>query len=123
VQDLDFSCDDKFLATLGGRDDNQVIVWKLATSHPICGGPAGNDQTLCVKWLNKRPDRFVTGGYASLRVWAVEPEVPRFHAMEAKMGGLKRMIQCVSISANDKYAYCGTKTGEIWDMIWGYDDI
>jgi hypothetical protein len=49
----------------------QVIVWKLDESRAVCGGPAGNDQTLCVKWLNQRNDRFVTGGYFSLRVWHV----------------------------------------------------
>lgn len=53
------------------QDDNNVLVWKLDESRAICGAAAGPDQTLCVKWLNKRNDRFVTGGYFSLRVWQV----------------------------------------------------
>jgi cilia- and flagella-associated protein 52 len=45
-------------------------------------------------------------------VCQVDVHVPKMHAMEAKMGTLKRMIQCVAISADDKFAYCGTKTGD-----------
>ena len=53
------------------QDDNNILVWKLDESRAVCGSPGGNDQTLCVKWLNNRNDRFVTGGYFSLRVWQV----------------------------------------------------
>lgn len=42
----------------------------------------------------------------------VDASFPRMHFMEAKMGTLRRMIQCAAISHDDKYAYCGTKTGE-----------
>ncbi len=29
VQDISFSCDETYVATLGGKDDNKVIVWDL----------------------------------------------------------------------------------------------
>lgn len=60
------------------QDDNTVLVWKLDESRAICGAPAGPDQTLCVKWLNQRNDRFITGGYFSLRVWQVRFRHPSF---------------------------------------------
>lgn len=43
--------------------------------------------------------------------WQVDVSFPKMHFMEAKMGTLRRMFQCASISDDDKYAYCGTKTG------------
>jgi len=113
VEDLHWSCDDKFIATLGGVDDNKVTIWIVENGKPISGAPAGPDRTTCVRWLNNRNDRFVTGGINSLRVWAVDASIPKIHAMETKLGTLKRVFTCIGISKDDKVAYCGTKTGDV----------
>jgi len=39
--------------------------------------------------------------------------MPKLHAMDANVGKMKRVIQCISIDDQDEYAYCGTKTGEL----------
>jgi len=128
VQALDFSCDDKYLATLGGQDDNSVVVWEVASGRAVMGSPAAQDQTLAVKWLNQRNDRFVTCGYYNLRVWQTDVSIPKIHAMNAKMGNVRRLIQCISITPDDKFAYCGTKTGDVMrfridrDPIQGFND-
>ena len=31
VRDVSFSCDDAFLASLGGQDDNAIVVWRLSS--------------------------------------------------------------------------------------------
>ena len=43
VQDIGFSCDDKYLATLGGQDDNALVVWDTESGEAICGSPAAQD--------------------------------------------------------------------------------
>mmetsp|Transcript_40123 Transcript_40123/g.52823 ORF Transcript_40123/g.52823 Transcript_40123/m.52823 type:complete len:653 (-) Transcript_40123:240-2198(-) len=128
VQDVDFSCDDQFLLTLGGRDDNALVVWEASTGRPICGSPAGADSALCARWLNNRNDRLVTAGNYHLRVWQVDVTLPKIQAMDAKLGQMKRVIQCLSITADDDHAYCGTKTGDLLrvninrDNIQGFND-
>ncbi len=89
VQDLDFSHDSKFLATLGGQDDNAVVVWEAATGTAICGAPASDDTGLCLRWLNKRNDRLVTAGNYHVRVWQVDVSLPKLHAMPARMGNMR----------------------------------
>lgn len=134
VQDVGFNRDGSLLASLGGQDDNTVLVWRLAdhvhnaadshgghivdTDDPsprraLCGARASDDQTLCLQWLHTRPDRFVTGGYFSLRVWEVDPSLPRIHPMEVRVGSLRRTYQCLAISADDKLCYAGTRTGDL----------
>ena len=38
VQALCFSNDEKYLASLGGQDDNSLVIWDLNTGRPLCGG-------------------------------------------------------------------------------------
>ena len=113
VQAVGFSCDDKYLATLGGQDDNALVIWDVERAQSICGSPAAPDSALTLHWLNGRNDRLVTAGHYHLRVWQVDVGLPKLHAMDAKMGNMKRVIQCLSVTANDEFAYAGTKTGEL----------
>uniref|UniRef100_A0A6V1NYK3 Cilia- and flagella-associated protein 52 n=2 Tax=Heterosigma akashiwo TaxID=2829 RepID=A0A6V1NYK3_HETAK len=123
VQAVDFSCDDQFLLTLGGRDDNALVVWEAATGRPICGAPAGADAALCARWLRNRSDRLVTAGNYHLRVWQVDVALPKIQAMDAKLGQMKRVIQCLDVSPDDEVAYCGTKTGDLLRINVNRDDI
>lgn len=123
VQAMAFSCDDRSLATLGGRDDNSLVIWDTRTGHAVCGVPAAPDTVLCVCWLNDNPFRLVTAGKYHVRVWHVDPSGPKIHPMEAKMGKMRRVVQCVAISSDDNYALCGTQTGEILQIDVNRDPI
>ncbi len=123
VQALDFSFDGKYLVTLGGQDDNDLVVWCVETGQGICGSPAANDTCHCVKWLNKRNDRFVTCGNYHFRVWQLCPVTPKLHAVDAGMGSIRRVMQCLCISNDDEYGFAGSKTGEVLKFRIDRDDI
>jgi WD40 repeat protein len=113
VQDLSFSCNNDYLCTLGGQDDNALVVWRIDTGEALCGSPAGADSTLCCAFLNGRNDRIVTGGYYSCKVWQIDFSLPKLSAMDVKMGTLRRVFQSVSIDDNDQFGYFGTMTGDV----------
>lgn len=71
------SFDGKYFASLGGQDDNSVVIWETDTGRAVCGSPAAQDSALCVKWLHRRNDRFVTAGNFHLRVWQVDVSIPK----------------------------------------------
>lgn len=113
VQAVAMNANDTLLATLGGRDDNALVVWDMVSGEAICGQPAAADSALAVRWLHKNPDRMVTCGSRHLRVWHVDVSLPKLHAMDASLGTLKRVMRCIAISMDDAYAYVGTTTGEV----------
>ncbi len=123
VQALDFSCDASYLTTLGGQDDNDLVVWDVKTGQGICGTPAANDTSYCVKWLNQRNDRFVTCGNYHFKVWQVCFETPKLHAVGASMGSIRRVMKCLSISHDDQFGFAGSKTGEVLKFRIERDDI
>jgi cilia- and flagella-associated protein 52 len=97
VQDLEFSHDSLYLATLGAQDDNALVIWDAETGTAICGAPAFEDTGLTVRWLKNRNDRLVTAGNYHLRVWQVDVQMPKLHAMTAKMGNM-RLVYCLLLS-------------------------
>ncbi|KAJ8610542.1 hypothetical protein CTAYLR_009751 [Chrysophaeum taylorii] len=113
VQAVSVNATDTLLATLGGRDDNALVVWDLKSGAAICGQPAAADNTLALRWLNKNPDRLITCGSRHLRVWQVDASLPKLHAVDASLGTLKRVMRCVGVTADDEFAYVGTTTGEV----------
>ncbi len=72
VQALTFSHDEQYLASLGGPDDNKLVVWDLETGDPVCGAQAANDVALTVKFFNNNSLKLVTGGNLNLRQWDVD---------------------------------------------------
>lgn len=123
VQALDFSKNSDYLCTIGSEDDNSLIVWRVADGAALCGSPAGPDTALCCKWLHGRNDRIVTAGHYTMRVWQIDFSLPKVHPIDAKMGVLRRIITCVSITNDDHIAYCGTTTGDIIKVKIDRDDV
>jgi WD40 repeat protein len=113
VQDVCFSNRDDFLASLGGQDDNALVVWNVENGEAVCGSPAGSDSALCVKWVHGRNDRLVTAGNYHVRVWQIDFSLPKLHAMDAKLGTVRRVFVCMDITEDDQYAYVGTSTGDV----------
>lgn len=113
VQDVAFSNRDEFLASVGGQDDNALVVWNVEHGEAICGSPAGSDSALCVKWVHGRNDRLVTAGNYHVRVWQIDFSLPKLHAMDAKLGTVRRVFLCMSITDDDQFAYLGTSTGDV----------
>lgn len=113
VQALAFSPDERFLASVGGPDDNTVVLWDVDTGRPICGAPARQTQTECIAFFNKDPTKLLTGGPEALRVWTVDLERRRMSSEDITMGTLRRTITTIAVEASDKYVYCGTTTGDV----------
>jgi len=113
IQSLDFSPSGKYLATLGGEDDNKVVIWNLSTGDAICGSTAANDSALLIKYYNKSDDLLVTAGKYNLRSWSFDLTNRKIRPTDCKLGQLKRVVQCLVIDREDNYMYCGTLSGDV----------
>jgi WD40 repeat protein len=119
VQDIAFSAKDTYLYTVGGQDDNALVCWNMTTGEPICGTPSGDDSTLVVRAFHQgmNDDLLVTGGNYSIAVWRIDHKHRKFHPLRTNLGNLKRIITCIAVSPDDQVAYCGTKTGDLLEII------
>jgi WD40 repeat protein len=113
VQDVSFSSNAQFLCTVGGQDDNSIVIWNVETGEALCGAHAASDSVLCCTWLNGRNDRVITAGHYHVRVWQIDFRLPKLHPMDAKFGNVRRVFLSIAITSDDHFAFCGTATGDV----------
>lgn len=72
IQSLSFSFNDRFLVSLGGVEDNYLIVWDVETGKALSGNTAGTDVVNQVKFFNNSDDQIVTCQNYGIRVWKID---------------------------------------------------
>lgn len=116
IQSLSFSFNEKYLVSLGGAEDNYLIIWDISTGKALCGGTAGTDVVNQVKFFNKSDNKLVSCQNYGIRVWNVDYENRKLIPIDINFGNLKRQIMCICIDPLDKFAYFGTKSGDILEI-------
>lgn len=119
VQDVAFSPNEKYLASLGGRDDNKLVLWDMKTGEAICGSPAASESAHTVRFLNRSDDVFVTGGSYNLRVWTFDLPNRKIRPVDCQLGQLKRVVNSIVIDDDDQYMYCATNSGDVLQVSLG----
>lgn len=69
IQAVDISSCGNYLASLGGQNDNSLVIWDLNDGQPICGSPAATHQAYAVQWGRTRSDMLITAGQYNIRRW------------------------------------------------------
>jgi len=72
IQSLSFSYNDKFLTSLGGLEDNYLIVWDVNSGKALCGNTAGTDFVHQVKFFSTVDDQLVTCQNYRIKIWKVD---------------------------------------------------
>ncbi|XP_023211124.1 cilia- and flagella-associated protein 52-like isoform X2 [Centruroides sculpturatus] len=116
VLSLSFSPNDRYLFSLGGEDDGNIVCYNIEDRKLLCGLPATTGKegrANILKCGNIFDKVLVTGGRETLKVWYLNNFNKKLIPESVRMGYIKREIICLEIDANDEYLYCGTFTGDI----------
>jgi WD40 repeat protein len=96
VEGVAFSCNDKWLATIGGEDDNSLVVWNLETGKAVCGSPT-----------------IITAGKENFRVWQFDLANHKVRPTDCNLGKLQRTVKTLWVDEMDEFCYAGTASGDI----------
>jgi len=116
IQSLSFSNDEKYLASLGGQDDNSLVIWEVQTGKAICGHSVGNNNANKINFFNTNSSKLITIHNYGLRVWTCDLIAKKVQYQDINMGQIKRIFNCIVIAPDDKSAYLGTRTGDIIEI-------
>jgi len=72
IQSLAFSHDEKYLASLGGQDDNTLVIWDVATGKALCGNQVGTNTANSIQFYNKSDSQLITIHNYGVRLWTAD---------------------------------------------------
>jgi WD40 repeat protein len=113
VEGVAFSCNDKWLATIGGEDDNSLVVWNLETGKAVCGSPAANDAVHAVRFARNDEFTIITAGKENFRVWQFDLANHKVRPTDCNLGKLQRTVKTLWVDEMDEFCYAGTASGDI----------
>lgn len=116
VESVAFSCCERFLISLGGRDDGSVIVYDIEKREVLCGSSSVKStagHTTVLRPMHLRGECFVVAGDNMLRLWTLNKEQRNIQGLDGSFAKIKRKILCAVVDRLDEYVYCGTSTGDI----------
>merc|ERR1719253_383191 len=116
VTSLSFCFEEKYLATLGGQDDNSLVVWELDRGTAVCGTPAATDTAQVVSWFKKTNTMLVTAGNHHVIVWQFDLPNKKLRQTVVKTAQLKRVNRTLTLSDDDKLLWVGTETGDFLEV-------
>ncbi|KAL8439253.1 hypothetical protein Efla_005730 [Eimeria flavescens] len=116
VDCLDFSCDGKFLASLGGENCNTLVLWSIEERKALCGIPAALGPAKCLAFFNNSPNMLLSAGSSHVRIWEIDAATKKMTPHDCKLGKLRRTCNAVVINPADTMAYCGTQSGDVLEV-------
>lgn len=69
VQSLSFSFDEQYLASLGGQDDNTLVIWDIESGKALIGNPVGMNIANKVAFYNTTSSKCLTIHNYGIRTW------------------------------------------------------
>lgn len=97
IQSLSFSHDEKYLASLGGQDDNTLVIWDIATGKALCGNPVGMNVANKISFFNNTNNKLITIHNYGLRIWTVDLVAKKIMFEDIIMGVTRRIYNCLVI--------------------------
>jgi len=116
IQSLSFSFDEKYLASLGGQDDNTLVIWDIESGKALIGNPVGMNIANKVCFFNNTTSKCLTIHNYGIRTWDCDLVQKKVQYTEILMNQIKRVFTCCVIDPTDSFAYLGTKTGDIIEI-------
>lgn len=116
VRAVSFNCDGSFLASLGGEDDNTIVVWDMDAGEALCGAPAASHAVNALSWLKTDPLMLVSGGQYNLRKWKLDLDRRRIFPTDFMLGTIRRTVNCLCLDPTDRFMWAGTASGDVLEI-------
>ncbi|CDJ48002.1 WD domain, G-beta repeat-containing protein, putative [Eimeria brunetti] len=113
VECLDFSCDGKFLASLGGESCNTLVLWSVEERKALCGTSAALETA---KTATAGILLFCSAGASHVRIWEIDAATKKMTPRECNLGKLRRTCNSLVLHPADEFVYCGTQSGDILEI-------
>lgn len=92
-----------------------MVVWDVESGKALYGQP-NRDPVNEIKFFNKSDDKLIAVLNNGVQILTVDKVNKKIQSLDVNFGNIKRQYTCVAIDASDSYCYCGTKTGDVFEI-------
>jgi WD40 repeat protein len=116
IKSLSFSFNDNYLISVGGQDDNTIVLWEVETGKALSGNSSGSNMVSEIRFYNTQDNKFLTVHNQQVKLWTADISNKKMTHTDVAMGQIKRKFLTAAIDPTDTYGYVGTQTGDIIEV-------
>ena len=91
IQSLTFSCNGKYLASVGTADEkNQILIWDVEAGKPQYGSFLGDNPVTLLKFFNTVDERIIAITEKGVLLLTIDSEHKKIKSLVVNLGNLKR---------------------------------
>ena len=89
IQSLSFSFNEQYLASVGGQDDNTLVIWDVESGKALCGSPVGMNIVNQIAFFNNADNKLVSIHNYGIRIWTADFKSKKLLVEDVNMGQIK----------------------------------
>jgi cilia- and flagella-associated protein 52 len=116
VMGLAFSSSGNLLATLGGKDDRQIVIWDVSSGTPLTSTVAHKETIYTIRFSPFSETSLVTAGVGHVKKWVFDPKDKKLSGESVAFGPLIRTFTTLSWTKDSELCYAGTSSGDVLEV-------
>ena len=92
-----------------------LVIWDVESGKSLYGAP-NKEVVNEVIFFNNDSSRLIAVQHNGIQILTIDPVYKKIQSLNANFGNVKRQFTCAAIDFQDAYVYCGTKTGDIFEV-------
>lgn len=116
VRTLGFSCDGKYLASVGDDDNFTIKVWDWKNKKVVATTKGDSNQIIALRWSNLDPKTFVTVGKNHIFYWTFDGTLTK---KKGKLGSYPWQTFNNLCFSEKGYACVGSRDGSLYVLVDG----
>ena len=90
IQSLTFSFNEMYIASCGGQDDNNLVIWDVESGNALCGNPTGTNAVNKIQFYNNSDDKLVSIHDYQVLIWSADYSNKKISTDLVNLGQIKR---------------------------------
>lgn len=91
------------------------MIWDVESGKSLYGAP-NKEVVNEILFFNNDSSKLIAVQHNGIQILTIDPVYKKIQSLNANFGNVKRQFTCAAVDYQDAYVYCGTKTGDIFEV-------
>ena len=92
-----------------------LVVWDVESGKSLYGAP-NKEVVNEILFFNRDNYKLIAVLHNGIQILTVDKVYKKIQSLNANFGNVRRHFTCAVIDTHDEFVYCGTKTGDVFEI-------